>query len=277
MSDELEGEIEMVLSMFPDECQVSESNKLAIVVQLPFRFVLEITLPPHGYPETCHPSLFPVSGPNAQLLSEFKTELQKRVKEEVALGFSQVPSIIMLAQQIAEELEEMKGLENLEKQAQEEALQEAINEEVEQARETSLQIWSGEVITDRKSRFLAHIAEISSVEEVMEAVAYVRSKRHISSAAHPAIYAYRFRDVNGVLHQDADDDGEGGASIKMMFLLDQMDIDGYVVTVTRWWGGILLGPDRFKHIMMVTKDILLTIPDHPRKDKNKSKNNKKKN
>ena len=53
-----------------------------------------------------------------------------------------------------------------------------------------------------------------------------------------------------------DDDGEGGAADKLAFLLDASDARDVVVVVTRWFGGILLGADRFKHISNVAKELL---------------------
>lgn len=42
----------------------------------------------------------------------------------------------------------------------------------------------------------------------------------------------------------------------MLFLLSHSNALNVVVMVTRWYGGIHLGPDRFKHITSLTKDIL---------------------
>ena len=53
-----------------------------------------------------------------------------------------------------------------------------------------------------------------------------------------------------------DDDGESGASDKLLFLLQRAQAMNVVVVVTRWFGGIHLGPDRFKHIVTVARDLL---------------------
>ena len=55
---------------------------------------------------------------------------------------------------------------------------------------------------------------------------------------------------------DNDDDGEDGAGNKMATLLDIMRAQDVFVMVTRWFGGIKLGPDRFKHIATATQNIL---------------------
>jgi len=48
--------------------------------------------------------------------------------------------------------------------------------------------------------------------------------------------------------QFRDDDGEGGAGDKLLNLLDVCNAINCVIIVTRWYGGVHLGPDRFKHI-----------------------------
>ncbi|KAG5490649.1 hypothetical protein JKF63_00771 [Porcisia hertigi] len=254
-------EIEMILSMFSDECEGYEGTPDSVVVHLPFHFELQITLPPRGYPEESYPQLYLLSSPNSQMSSAFSAKVNRRMRDELSLGAPMLALLIPLAQSVAEELKELKerteearrtGIKEGEDQLQ-------LGEEYRQ--ETRIDIWSGEVIVDRRSQFVAHMAPVHSTDEVGEVVRHLRSIKKIACAAHPTIYAYRFTDANGLLHQDSDDDGESGASIKMMFLLDQLQVDGYIVVVTRWWGGIQLGPDRFKHIMEVTKNILLTIPE----------------
>ena len=55
---------------------------------------------------------------------------------------------------------------------------------------------------------------------------------------------------------DNDEDGESGAGAKMGALLDMMDVECCVVVVSRWYGGIHLGPDRFKHINNCARALL---------------------
>lgn len=251
----------MILSMFSDECERYEGTSDSIIVHLPFHFELQVTLPPHGYPDASYPKLYLLSSPNAQLASAFSQAVYRRMRDEISLGIPMLALLIPLAQSVAEELKDLK--ERAEKARQDEAVERMseLQRKEEHRRETGIAIWSGQAIVDRRSRFVAHMARVHSMDEVREVVGHLRSVKSIACAAHPTIYAYRFTDANGVLQKDSDDDGESGASIKMMFLLDHLQIDGYVVVVTRWWGGILLGPDRFKHIMEVTKNLLLTIPE----------------
>jgi hypothetical protein len=255
-----EEEIDMILSMFSDECERYEGTPDSLIIHLPFHFDLQVTLPPNGYPDERYPQLYVLACPNAQLNALFSQELNKRMKEEIPLGIPMLALLLPLAQTVAEELKESKEKADQARQEEEDEESLAMEREEEYRQQMGIDVWAGDVIVDRRSRFVAHMARVHSLAEVRQVVMYLRSIKSIGCAAHPAIYAYRFTDVNGVLQQDTDDDGESGASIKMAFLMDQLNVDGYVVVVTRWWGGILLGPDRFKHIMEVTKNILLTIP-----------------
>jgi hypothetical protein len=251
-------EIEVICGAY-DGC-VELTSSLELMVTLPHRFLMRVVLPAHGYPYDTHcalPVIAIVDAKNAVLSSLLERSLVPRFEREVVRGAPMLMPLIQMAIEEADTIAEDAELERLSKVnavLREEALLEA---EAEVRFASGIDILAGTPIVDRKSKFLAHVAKVSSVAEVEDVVRELRSHRAIACAAHPAIYAYRFADPrSGVLHQDADDDGETGASKKMLFLLDQLNVRGYVVVVTRWFGGILLGPDRFKHIMGVVKSTL---------------------
>ena len=84
----------------------------------------------------------------------------------------------------------------------------------------------------------------------------LKENRKIAMATHN-ILAYRIYDAEKkVLMHDCDDDGESSAGGQLGHLLELMDIKNILVVVSRWYGGIKLGPDRFKHIKNVTKILL---------------------
>lgn len=51
-----------------------------------------------------------------------------------------------------------------------------------------------------------------------------------------------------LLVQDYDDDGEDAAGSRLLHLLQILDVKNTVVVVSRWYGGVKLGPARFTHI-----------------------------
>lgn len=59
------------------------------------------------------------------------------------------------------------------------------------------------------------------------------------------------------LTPDCDDDGETAAGGRLAHLLTLLEVENVLVVVTRWYGGVLLGPDRFKHINRVARDALV--------------------
>eukprot|EP01064_Diplonema_japonicum_P012162 TRINITY_DN19628_c1_g1_i1.p1 TRINITY_DN19628_c1_g1~~TRINITY_DN19628_c1_g1_i1.p1 ORF type:complete len:744 (+),score=128.06 TRINITY_DN19628_c1_g1_i1:626-2857(+) len=119
-----------------------------------------------------------------------------------------------------------------------------------------LNLIEGPPLVDRKSKFVAHCAAVKSAEEAMMVVRSLQSIKRIAVAAHPTIYAYRVVDEKGKVREERDDDGESGAADKLLFFLQRANVQNYIVVVTRWYGGIHLGPDRFKHILTVAKELL---------------------
>ena len=80
-------------------------------------------------------------------------------------------------------------------------------------------IHHGEPLTDRKSTFQAHAAEVTTVEQVSIVLHELKSNRKIATATHN-IVAYRIHDkARHILVQDCDDDGESAAGSRLLHLL----------------------------------------------------------
>ncbi|XP_067947557.1 protein IMPACT-like [Watersipora subatra] len=121
--------------------------------------------------------------------------------------------------------------------------------------DSSPDIFHDEPITDRKSTFQAHVAKVTSVSQVSQVMEKLLRNKKISGAAHN-IQAYRILLSNGCIAQDCDDDGETSAGERVLHLLKIVDVTNVLVVVSRWWGGIKLGPDRFKHINNCARNAL---------------------
>lgn len=112
-------------------------------------------------------------------------------------------------------------------------------------------------ISDKGSKFLAHCAPISCEREAREIIALVREIKSISQACHPCIWAYRFTNPQTkVVHYDCDDDGEKNGAKSILFVMEQMKVDGYICTCTRFFGGTMLGPIRFRYISQATRSVI---------------------
>ncbi|KAL2375122.1 impact family protein [Blastomyces gilchristii SLH14081] len=123
-------------------------------------------------------------------------------------------------------------------------------------------------ITEKKSVFVARVARVQSTETAKKYLDYLLgTEKKIASATHN-ITAWRIKQKaapgpNGVpaaeetIFQDFDDDGETAAGARMLHLMQLMDVWDVVVVVTRWYGGVKLGPDRFRIINTAARDALL--------------------
>ncbi|XP_029001386.1 protein IMPACT [Betta splendens] len=115
----------------------------------------------------------------------------------------------------------------------------------------------GDAITDRRSTFQPHLAPVVTPRQVKMVLEKLMENKKIASATHN-IYAYRIlcEDRGGFL-QDCEDDGETAAGGRLLHLLQILDVRNVMVVVSRWYGGVLLGPDRFKHINNCARNILV--------------------
>ncbi|XP_061593075.1 protein IMPACT isoform X2 [Cololabis saira] len=115
----------------------------------------------------------------------------------------------------------------------------------------------GNSITDRRSTFQPHLAPVVTPRQVKMVLEKLYENKKIASATHN-IYAYRIHceDKHSFL-QDCEDDGETAAGGRLLHLLQILDVRNVLVVVSRWYGGILLGPDRFKHINNCARNILV--------------------
>lgn len=122
--------------------------------------------------------------------------------------------------------------------------------------EKEIQIAAGEPVTDRKSTFQAFLSVVHNVEETKQMLRQLMTNKKIATATHN-MFAFRFRDSQGKIVSWRDDDGETGAGDKLLDLLELMKVENVMVVVSRQFGGILLGNDRFKHIVNTAKELLL--------------------
>ncbi|KAI0304051.1 UPF0029-domain-containing protein [Russula brevipes] len=118
-----------------------------------------------------------------------------------------------------------------------------------------MRLFEAEPVVDRKSAFVGRACRISDPAQVPLVLAFLMADRRIAKAAHPIINAWRCQ-VGSVLYQDNDDDGESAAGGRLAHLLQILEVKDVLVVVTRYFGGTLLGADRFKHINQAARDAL---------------------
>ncbi|KAI8050033.1 ribosomal protein S5 domain 2-type protein [Thamnidium elegans] len=140
--------------------------------------------------------------------------------------------------------------------------------------ETPPEIFSSEPLLDRKSTFIAHVAKVHNIHQVKLVVAHLLQNKKIAKAAHN-ILAYRIMMPDEKVLQDNDDDGETAAGGRLLHLMQILEVENVVVVVSRWFGGIHLGPDRFKNINNVARNSLETCGFIHEKQAKNNKHNKK--
>ncbi|KAJ3414939.1 hypothetical protein HDV05_005888 [Chytridiales sp. JEL 0842] len=122
----------------------------------------------------------------------------------------------------------------------------------QQLSEAPIEIFHGDVLVDKKSKFVAHIARVTHPSQISQVLAHLLSDPKIASATHNMV-AYR---LSNPPLEDRDDDGEGGAGDRMLELMRRMGVMDCVGVVTRWYGGIKLGGGRFRDITGVLKELI---------------------
>lgn len=133
-----------------------------------------------------------------------------------------------------------------------------------------------DVITEKKSVFIARAAPVSSVDEAKAYLAHLLAvDKKVAKATHN-ITAWRIRGEGGVQYQDCDDDGETAAGGRLLHLLELMNSWNVMVVVTRWYGGIHLGPDRFRLINQCGRDAIVKSGVGPREEPSMAKKKGKK-
>jgi hypothetical protein len=119
----------------------------------------------------------------------------------------------------------------------------------------------------QKSTFIGFAAPCNSPTEAQQLLHELLQSKKTAKATH-SMWAYRIVSTTTsttdstsqqLLQCDNDDDGETGAGSKLAELLHLTDSKQVIVVVSRWYGGILLGSQRFKIIAMVGKSALTQL------------------
>ncbi|KAJ5919959.1 hypothetical protein N7454_009794 [Penicillium verhagenii] len=123
-----------------------------------------------------------------------------------------------------------------------------------------------DVVTEKKSTFLARAARVTSLAQAQAYLDHLTATDKKVAVASHNISAWRIKqkkitspgsDAAETQIQDYDDDGETAAGGRLLHVMQLMDVWNVVVVVSRWFGGIHLGPARFRLINDVGRDALV--------------------
>lgn len=99
------------------------------------------------------------------------------------------------------------------------------------------------VVTDRGSKYAVSGGPVRDRAEVDQFLKDLKRSRKYAKATHNT-WAVQFSDgvpVKG-------DDGESGAGMVILRMLEREGLSDHIIVVTRWYGGTKLGGDRFRRV-----------------------------
>lgn len=102
------------------------------------------------------------------------------------------------------------------------------------------------IITDRRSVYSVSMGRVHNQNEIKNFLKQTKKLKNHHKATHHS-WAVRISN-NGAIFESKNDDGETGAGQVILRILQKKNMINTVVCVTRWYGGIKLESDRFKHI-----------------------------
>lgn len=250
MSPELEDEIEALNSIYGDATLAPGDDPNTYILNLPGenRSSLRLVIP-DSYPDV-----------PPQAHSTFSIGSSARPADELslfreALGTAFQPGMVCLYDAV----EELSALLSTRMSPAPEPAAEPSPPAEEPQEEIPTVAWTlSEPIIELKSTFLAHVTPVTDPAQVPNYIsALLASDRRIRQATHN-ISAWRIRGSSPeASYQDYDDDGETAAGGRLQHLLQAVDAWDVLVVVSRWYGGLKLGPRRFALINSAARDGLV--------------------
>lgn len=103
------------------------------------------------------------------------------------------------------------------------------------------------IISDRGSKYAVSGAPCASEEEAKAFLKELCRKKKFARATHNS---WALLTAGGAVKND---DGEVGAGMVILRMLEREGLRDHVVVVTRWFGGKHLGGDRFRHVQSAVR------------------------
>ncbi|KAK3070672.1 hypothetical protein LTR53_010049 [Teratosphaeriaceae sp. CCFEE 6253] len=275
MSEELTDEVTSINAIYGDDTLSSLSidghpGLFSLTLPVQPTIILRLDFPPN-YPDSPPAVLGTQSiGDNDKGAGTFLVDLVRDVLASVYIpGASCVFDLVEEADQRLQQLGlDQSGTEAEEQQTAQtdgQALEHLPGHKSSDTAQSSLDDSSGDpppwtlsdVLTEKKSIFIARSAPVTSVDQALQYLNHLLSTdKKVAKATHN-ITAWRIRGDHGVQFQDCDDDGETAAGGRVLHLMELMNVWGVMVVVTRWYGGVQLGPDRFRLINQAARDAMV--------------------
>jgi len=115
------------------------------------------------------------------------------------------------------------------------------------------------VVTDRGSKYAVSGAPCASRSEAAGVLKALKRNKRFAKATHNT-----WALVSTAEGPVKNDDGESGAGMVILRMLERAQICDHIIIVTRWYGGTHLGGDRFRRVQDCVAAYLDSHPDLPR-------------
>lgn len=117
--------------------------------------------------------------------------------------------------------------------------------------------WSvSATITSKKSTFVARSIPVNSAAQARsELQKLLAGSKELREANHN-MTAWRVLGDQGGIIEECNDDGESGGGNHILGVMRSSEVVGMLLIVTRWYGGIMLGTDRWRIMSQVSRDAL---------------------
>lgn len=116
----------------------------------------------------------------------------------------------------------------------------------------------GQILTDRGSKYAVSGMPVTSREQIDAALVALKKDRSYAKATHNTWGAVL--DTGGPIKGD---DGEAGAGMVILRMLEREGLFDHLIIVTRWYGGKHLGGDRFRHVQTCVNAYLEALSPPP--------------
>lgn len=107
------------------------------------------------------------------------------------------------------------------------------------------------VVTDRGSKYAVSGVPVANRAEVDAALKDLKRNKKFAKATHNT-WAAVLADGTPL----KGDDGESGAGLVIIRMLERAELTDHLIVVTRWYGGVKLGGDRFRRVQDCVKAYL---------------------
>ncbi|KAG9236937.1 hypothetical protein BJ875DRAFT_493730 [Amylocarpus encephaloides] len=194
--------------------------------------------------------------------------IKERGKEEGDWGMGQ-PKLRVMGREVsvlkrsgyewkedAVKTEEVETVEEEVEEAQSSDARLKSDSQVQPPRPAPANTWTiSSPITSKNSKFIARALTVSSSSELSRALSALHTNTTLSTASHN-ITASRLLLPSGSISETSSDDGETGGGRHLLGILQSSSLTNVLLVVSRWYGAIMLGPDRWRIMTSVSRDAL---------------------